>query len=150
MGRELALRILVLRPAEGVAYRVQRGKDALLEPVQASADALVFDLTVRVGGSPTDAAPNFLGPYAQGPKGHRFVYVNTGTSAGQAGSPWSRRAKLRLSGTGWDLVERAMATPGAFLQARIAGTGADGKPACASVPLLDGGWTLVGADETGP
>jgi hypothetical protein len=149
MDGELALRIEVLRPVEGVAYRVQRGKDALLAPAGTSADALVFDLTVRVGGSRADASPNFLGPYAQGPKSDRFVYVNTGTAAGQAGSPWRRRAKVRLAGAGWDLVEQAMAVPGGFLRARIEGTGADGTPTCASVPLLDG-WTLGSADETVP
>ncbi|HEX6040075.1 DUF5990 family protein [Longimicrobium sp.] len=150
MDRELALRVVVLRPMAGVAYRVQRGKDELLEPARTPADALVFDFTARVGGSRADAAPNFLGPYAQGPRGDRFVYVNTGVSAGQMGSPWRRRAKVRLSGVGWDLVEQAMAAPGAVLQARIEGTGADGTPACASVPLLDGGWTLAPAGETIP
>lgn len=150
MDRELALRVVVLRPVPGVAYRVQRGKDELLEPARTSADALVFDFTVRVGGSRADAAPNFLGPYAQGPKGDRFVYVNTGTAAGRMGSPWRRRAKVRLSGVGWDVVEQVMATPGAVLRARIAGTGADGTPACASVPLLEGGWTYADGDETVP
>ena len=105
---------------------------------------------MRVGGSRGDAAPNFLGAYAQGPKGDRFVYVNTGTAAGQMGSPWRRRAKVRLSAVGWDVVEQVMSTPGAVLQVRFEGTGADGTPACASVPLLDGGWTLARADETGP
>lgn len=139
MDGELGLRIVVLRPVHGVVYRVQRGRDELLEPVRVSADALVFDLAVRVGGSPPDGEPNFPGPYAQGPRGDRFVYVNTGTMAGQAESPWTRRAKVRLSGIGWDLVEQAMATPGAVLRARVEGTGADGGPACAGVPCWKAG-----------
>jgi hypothetical protein len=37
----------------------------------------------------------------------------------------------------------ALATPGAVIEARIAGTAKDGGPACATVGLLDGGWRVV-------
>lgn len=146
MDGELALRIVVERPLAGVAYRVQRGRDALLEPRREPADALVFDFTVRAGAPRADGGPNFLGPYAQGRPDDRFVYVNTGTYAGEPGARWSRRAKVRLGGIGAELVEAALASPGAVLQARIEGIGRDGGPACASVGLLDGGWTLVPAE----
>lgn len=149
MDRELALRIVVERPLPGVAYRVQRGRDALLEPVRQSGDALVFDLAVRAGTPRADGAPNFLGPFAQGKPDDRFIYVNSGTSAGQADSRWTRRAKVRLSGISRELVERALDAPGAVLQARMEGIGRDGGPACAGVPLLDGGWTLVRDGEGG-
>jgi hypothetical protein len=142
VDRELALRIVVERPMPGVAYRVQRGRDALVDPAHRSADALVFDLAVRAG-TRADGAPNFLGPFAQGKPDDRFIYVNTGTSAGQVNSRWTRRAKVRLSGISRELVERVLDTPGAVLQARMEGIGRDGGPACAGVPLLDGGWTLL-------
>jgi hypothetical protein len=142
VDRELALRIVVERPLPGVAYRVQRGRDALLDPVRQSADALVFDVAVRAEVR-ADGAPNFLGPFAQGKPDDRFIYVNTGARAGQANSHWTRRAKVRLGGISQELVERALASPGAVLQARMEGIGRDGGPACAGVPLLDGGWTLV-------
>lgn len=147
MDRELALRIVVARPLAGVAYRVQRGRAELLRPTAESADALVFEFTVRAE-SRADGTPNYLGPFAQGRPDDRFVYVCSGTRAGQPGSGWSRRAKVRLSGIPAGLVARALDTPGALLQARIEGVGRDGGPACASVALLDGGWMLVtaGAD----
>lgn len=137
---ELALRVVVLNPPKGVAFAVQRGRDELLLPTTASAALLTFDFSVRVADR--DGAPNFLGPYAQGPVGERFVYVNTGKRAGEEASPWDRRAKLHLRDVGWPLIRKALAS-GGVLEARIDGTGKDGGPACASVPLLGGGWTLA-------
>jgi hypothetical protein len=146
-GGEIALRIVVLRPPPGVAFRVQHGRGELLEPAQASADALVFDFAVRVGAPRADGSYSLLGPFAQGTPVDRFVYVNSGTLAGQADSRWTRRAKVRFAGIGRDLLDSALRSPGAVLQARIEGTGRDGGPACASVPLLDGGWRLIDADD---
>src|SRR3954464_13176446 len=111
MDRELPLRIVVLRPPPGVTVAVQRGRAELLAPAAASDDALVFDFTVRVAARKEGGAPNFLGPYAQGTPADRFVYVNSGTAAGQLGSPWSRRAKIRTGTIGWEMVEEALATP---------------------------------------
>ncbi|HYW11960.1 MAG TPA: DUF5990 family protein [Longimicrobium sp.] len=146
MDRELALRIVIVRPLAGVVYRVQRGRGELLGPVAESADALVFDLSVRTG-SRADGAPNFLGPFAQGRPDDRFVYVSSGTRAGQPGSCWSRRAKVRLAGISAGLVARALDTPGAALQVRIPGAMQDGGPVCASVRPLEGGWSLVTAHD---
>ncbi|HKP74988.1 MAG TPA: DUF5990 family protein [Longimicrobiaceae bacterium] len=142
MERELPLRIHVLRRPRGAAFAVQRGKGELVEPSAVSADAMVFDLTVRVAEG-KDGRPNFLGPFAQGTPADRFVYLNSGTYAGQAETPWSRRAKLKLAGIGWEMVDEALATPGAVLEARIEGTAGDGGPCCATVPLLDGGWRVA-------
>jgi len=141
MKQELPLRITVVHPPSGVSFRLQQGKSDLVEPTQAADDHLSFDFTVRVGGDRT-GAPNFLGPFTQGPSAKRFVYVNSGTLAGQAGSRWTRRAKVHLEGISWELIERALASPGTVLEARIAGTARDGGPACATVPLLDGGWRI--------
>jgi alanine dehydrogenase len=147
MPDELALRIVVVRPPPGVVIRVQRGRDELLEPSRASADALAFDFAVRVGATRADGKANLLGPYAQGRPHARFVYVSSGTLAGQADSCWTRRAKVTLADIDAGRVEQALRTPGAVLQACIQGTGRDGGPACAAVPLLDGGWRLVPPDE---
>ena len=140
--RELPLRITVLRPPAGVRFAVQRGRDELHPPSHKSKDALVFDVSVRVGARP-GGEPNFLGPFAHGTPADRFLYVNSGTSAGQAGSCWTRRAKVRTGTITWPLVEEVLATPGAVLEARFEGTGKDGGPACASIPLLDRGWKVV-------
>jgi hypothetical protein len=139
MTGQLPLRVVVERPPAGVAFRVQRGKWELLEPSPSASDSLSFDFTVRVvlaAGEP----PNFLGEFAQGPRDSRFIYVNSGTSAGQHDSNWTRRAKLPLTKISAALVKRVLADPGSVLEARIEGVGRDGGPACATVPLLDGGW----------
>jgi hypothetical protein len=138
--RDLPIRIVVVRPPRGVAFAVQRGRDGLLPPSQASDDALAFDLTVRVADR--GGAVNVLGPFAQGTAADRFIYVNSGTLAGQPESCWTRRAKVKTGEIDWPLVEAALARPGAVLEARIEGTAGDGGPCCATVALLDGGWTV--------
>jgi hypothetical protein len=77
----------------------------------------------------------FLGPFTQGPPTARFVYVTSGQSAGQPGSCWNRRAKIPLGGITWSLLEQVLAKKGAVLEVQIEGTGRDGGPACATVPL---------------
>jgi hypothetical protein len=139
--RELPLRIVVVRPPRGVAFAVQRGRDGLLAPSEASGDdALAFDFTVRVADR--GGAVNVLGPFAQGTPADRFIYVNSGTMAGQPDSPWTRRAKVKTRSIGWALAGAALAAPGFVLEARIEGAAGDGGPCCATVPLLGGGWTL--------
>jgi hypothetical protein len=137
---ELRLRILVIDPPADVAFQLQRGKSDLVPAVHATPRELAFELTVRVGAQP-DGQPNFLGPFAQGTPADRFVYVNSGTLAGQADSPWTRRAKIKLAGITREMIERAR-TDDRIIEARIAGTGRDGGPACATVPIV-GGWSLA-------
>ena len=120
-----------------MTFRLQRGKGDLVPPAQATNEYLSFDFTLRVGIG-KDGRPNFLGPFAQGPPAGRFVYVNSGTRAGQADSCWTRRAKVPLTGIGWRLIERALAGTDTILEAQIEGKAKDGGPACATVPLLDG------------
>jgi hypothetical protein len=73
----------------------------------------------------------------------RFLYLNSGQRAGQADSCWDRRAKVSIAGITRQLLDRLRQRPGARLEARIAGTAPDGGPACATVPLLNGGWQIV-------
>jgi hypothetical protein len=140
------LRITLLRPPAGVAFAVQRGRHELLPPTRRSADETAFGFTVRVG-TRADGALNLLGPFAQGTLANRFVYVSSGTSAGQSNSRWSRRTKVKTAGITWAMVEAVLATPGAVLEARIRGTSGDGGPCCATVPLLDHGWRVVRGDR---
>jgi hypothetical protein len=140
--REIPLRITVLGPPPGVAFAVQRGRDDLLPPTRATAAEVSFDFTVRVAPSSTGGAPNFLGPFAQGTPGDRFVYVNSGQRAGDADSCWDRRAKVRLAGITWELIDRVAPETGSVLEARIVGTSGDGGPVCASTPVLGGGWAI--------
>jgi len=140
-GRELPLRITVVHLPDGVTFCLQKGKNDLVPPTHATNDHLSFDFTLRVSNG-KDGRPNFLGAFAQGPPDRRFVYINSGTLAGQADSCWTRRAKVPLSGIGWRLIERALAGADTILEVHIEGKAKDGGPACATVPLLDDGWRI--------
>jgi hypothetical protein len=143
LDREFPVRITLVGPPRDVTFCLQKGKSELVSPVRASGDDISFDLSFRVDDRRPDGLPSFLGPFAQGPPAVRFVYVNSGTSAGDAGSCWTRRAKIPLAGITWEMIEETLAAPGAVVAARIAGMAGDGGPACATVPLLNGGWKVV-------
>jgi Family of unknown function (DUF5990) len=138
----LTLRITVIDPPADVEFQVQHGRDELTAPVRVTNEAIVFEFPVRVGTRPT-GEPNFLGPYAQGPTDGRFVYVNSGTLAGQSDSCWTRRAKVSLTSIGWPLIERARRQSG-VLEVSFKGTGRDGGPTCASVKDTSG-WRVADA-----
>ena len=138
---ELAFRITVLNPPRGVVFRLQRGRSELVAPSSESGSGIVFDFTLRVAPGAAGDPPRLLGPFAQGPPAKRFVYVNSGKQAGQADSCWDRRAKVPLDRVDASLIEQAAAS-GAVIEAQIAGTGRDGGPACATVPLVSG-WRVV-------
>jgi hypothetical protein len=146
----LPLRIVVERPVPSVALALQRGasgKATLVGPVHSSADALVFDIEVTLDGSNADGGPRLLGPFVQGPRAARFVYLNIGASAGQVGSPWQRRAKVPLGTISWRAIETL--TAGERLTAHFNGTARDGTPACATVPILPPGWVPRRSSEPG-
>lgn len=140
MDREIPIRIVVLRPPPGITFAIQRGKDELLPPSQANGESLIFDLRVRVSERKGGGSPNVLGPYAQGKPDDRFIYVNSGTMAGQPESCFTRRAKIKTGGITWKLIEQAL-TSGTSLETQIEGRAGDGGPCCATVSLL-GGWKV--------
>lgn len=140
--REIPLRVTVVAPPADIAYAMQRGRDELHQRTRSTGADLSFDFSVRVRAA-AKGGLNFLGPFTQGAPSVRFVYVNMGTAAGDAESPWARRAKVPLMGITEALVDQVVKTPGARLEARYAGTAKDGLPSCASVKLLGDGWTLV-------
>jgi Family of unknown function (DUF5990) len=132
---ELPLRVVVLNPPVGVAFAVQQGRTDLLQPTAVHKDLIAFDFSVRVGDEISGDGPNFLGPFAQGPRGGRFVYVNSGQLAGQPNSCWRRRAKVSLGGISWSLVKATMKKSGGVLEAQINGLGRDRGPSCGTVPF---------------
>jgi Family of unknown function (DUF5990) len=139
---DLLLRIILVSPPPGVRFCLQRGRDELVSSVDSTGDDIAFDLSVRVKDADA-ATPRLLGPFTQGPPDARFVYICSGMSAGQAGSCWSRRAKVSLTTITRALIRQSQSRPGSRLQARIPGTAKDGGPSCATVPLLDGGWEVA-------
>lgn len=131
----VALRITLVRPPPNVAFAVQTGREGLLDRRISTGADLSFDVAIEaaeVGGS-----ARFFGPLVQGPPNARFLYVRSGTMAGQPGSFWTRRVKVPLASLSWTAVQRAVASS-ARLEARIEGRATDGGPACATVKLLDG------------
>lgn len=142
---ELQIILTVVQPPPGVLFAVQRGRDELLPPYASADGSVSFALTVRLGPARADGSFNFLGPYAQGTPDDRFVYVNSGVRAGQADTPWERRAKIKLGGIPRELVEAAAGVPHRAVQAHIHGTMRDGGPVCASVAPPAIAWQLVKA-----
>jgi hypothetical protein len=131
MKHIVPFRVIVLSPLAGVTMRVQGGRDELLPPEDASDSELRFEFDTSVDVS--DAGLNFLGKYAQGPKDSRFVYVNSGTYAGEHHSCWGRRAKLSLMTITREQVEKVLEGSDLLLEITMPGVGRDGGPTCASV-----------------
>lgn len=135
--------LTVVAPPPGVQFAVQRGHAELLPPYASDAESIAFAVTMRLGPTLADGAFNFRGPYAQGTPADRFIYVNSGTLAGQAASCWERRAKVKLAEIPRSLVESAMGDSACAIEARILGTARDGGPICASVQPHAISWHLV-------
>lgn len=132
---ELPLRIHVTSPPAGVVFCMQGKPGECLSPVRSTGDDLTFDVEVRAIASDP---PRLLGKVTQGPPAARFLYVCSGTYAGETSTVWARRAKVPLSGITRELIEKRQS--GERLCATIAGRAKDGGPACASVKLLGAGW----------
>lgn len=128
VAEEIALRIVLHQPPAGVDFALQKGRGSGYETDQkqrSKGDDLEFNFTVTVK-SGKEVLPDFAGPFVQGARGDRFVYLDIGTYAGQANTPWARRLKIPLSGITWEMVKAR-----AVLLARVPGTGTDGGPSCA-------------------
>jgi hypothetical protein len=139
---DLRLRIVVLHPPGDVSFAVQECRSALLRPTEVKKDHIAFEFSVRLGDPIPGGQPNVLGSFAHGPRGGRFVYVNSGKRAGQNDSCWDRRAKVPLGGLTWALVRSAQRKRSAVVEARIEGGGRDGGPACGTVALV-GSWRVI-------
>jgi len=139
----LQIILVVVNPPPGVVFAVQHGRDGLLPPYAAAADALSFALTLPLGPALPDGTFNYRGAFAQGTPAERFIYLNSGTYAGQQDTPWARRAKIQLAGVPRDLVESAAGHAHRAIEGRLSGTMRDGGPVCASVPPASTQWRLV-------
>lgn len=138
----ITMRIIVIDPPAGVRFAVQRGKDGLLARSGEERDVIAFEFPLRLGAPLPDGSPNMLGEFAQGTPSDRFIYLNSGTLAGQPGTQWTRRAKLKIASIPRDVVEQALSASG-ILEARVQGTMRDGGPICASVKPEAVVWRFV-------
>lgn len=87
-----------------------------------------------------DGALDFSGPAVHGKRGERFFYLSwSGDHVGLRDR--FRRIKVHLRDLTAAQVTAALKTGGVVV-ARVHAVSKDGGPACASVPLLGGGWDL--------
>lgn len=139
MDREVTLQIVLERPPSGVDFGLQKGRGSKYETVQtqrSDGKDLRFEFAVTVKPDGKSPYPDFGGPFVQGLSGGRFVYIDIGTSAGQADSCWSRRLKIPLTGLTPEMIAENVP-----LEARVPGTGRDGGPNCATVKPF-AGWMV--------
>lgn len=117
-----------LQTKDGHEVGSPAGKDAL---------AWTTEITVKSGA---DGQPDFAGPAVHGKKGERFFYLSWSSDRfGQR--EMFRRIKVHLRDLTAVQVAKAAKTNGTMV-ARVHAVAKDGGPACASVPLLGGGWNL--------
>jgi len=126
-----------------VEAALQRGEE-IVQSQPLKGDTLELTGELRLKATDTAArrkAPVFLGPFTHGPPAGRFLYVCwTGEEHGVRVR--FRRLKLPLGGISWALIDAALGEPAGTLVATVAGRARDGGPACATVPVLDGGWRV--------
>ena len=104
-------------------------------PADKNALAWTTEITVKAG---PDGAPDFAGPAVHGKRGERFFYLSWSSELGLHRDRF-RRIKVHLRDVTQAQLDRAAKT-GGVLVARVHAVAKDGGPACASVPLLGGGW----------
>ncbi len=104
----------------------------------AGRNALRFLTSVKVK-SAGDGTQDYSGEAVHGKRGERFLYLSWSGEKGGIREMF-RRAKIHLREL--TLAQTEMGLHGSILVARIHAVAKDGGPACASVPLLDGGWIV--------
>src|SRR5262249_21718274 len=122
MARELKLRIIVENPPPRADYSLPKGSGSAYETDQRQRSLgkdLAFEFTPAIRDGVSDPMAALAGPFVQGPRGGRFVYLDIGTCAGQTDSCWSRRLKVPLAGITMKMIA------GGVLEARVPGTGRD-------------------------
>lgn len=128
-------------PWDNVAAGIQHGQEVL--PGRALPDgSLVFSGTLRLKEPAAKAGPVFLGRYAFGTPRDRFLYLSWSGEENGAARQMFRRIKIPLTSITWAQIDQIRDHPGSVLKVTVRGTGRDGTPACATVPLLGGGWTV--------
>jgi hypothetical protein len=138
MDQELKCHILLEHPVSGVAYALQKGSGSFYETVKgdiANGQSILFNFSIRIKNADADL-PDFGGPFVQGPKGSRFIYIDIGTYAGQKDSTWSRRLKIPLSHIDRKLMNAALKNGG--LETIVEGVGKGGGPNCGTIKPFAG------------
>jgi len=146
MEIDILFRITLEMPPAGVDFALQKGKGSKYETIQkqrSDVGDLKFEFTARVKGD-NNSMIDLHGPFVQGPRGERFVYIGIGKYVGQANTPWSRRLKIPLSGITTEIINTQTANSTIILETKVPGTGKDGGPNCATVKPF-AGWKPANA-----
>ena len=141
---EVMLKIILLSPPPGIDFGLQKGSGSNYETIQkqrSGSHDLNFKFSIETKGDRLkDLAPDFRGPFVQGPVNGRFIYIDIGALAGQEGQlAW--RLKVPLTGISWQMLEQLNSDPRAYVETRVPGTNKNGGPNCATVKPFDG-WAL--------
>ncbi len=127
---EIACSELPSAGQDALLLGIQRDNE-VIEAVSADTTRIVFKPTLRARRNP-DGSVNFLGPFAQGPKAERFVYLNWMTAKSGVLTGMMGRIKLHLNHIKWADVKKA-ADANKPIRVKLALTNAKGKPVMASV-----------------
>jgi len=135
---EITVEIICTRlPGQkGVLLGIQRNEE-LFEPSPTDVKRIVFRPVLRARRN-ADGSPNFLGPFAHGPKNERFIYLVWATV-----SPAARfgRVKVHLNHIEWASLEKAVER-NKPLKVTLELTQDDGKIVYASVRPGAAKWEL--------
>lgn len=141
MDGHLLFRIIMVNPTAGVVYGIQKGKGSQFETIQkqqSDGHDLHFECSIPVKFDKNNL-PVFSGPFAQGPAGSKFIYLDIGSCAGQVNTPWSRRLKIPLKDISREMLEQ----PETFLETIVRGSNEkDGSPTCGTIKPFNG-WKAV-------
>ncbi|HEX8861604.1 MAG TPA: DUF5990 family protein [Actinomycetes bacterium] len=131
---------------QAIHLGVQRRPGEVVGLVPGDADAAVFDLPLDVVTD--ERGVDFRGPFVQGRRGERFLYLSWGEVGPGAGFEMFRRAKLQLGPLAEPELAGRLGT-GSRVEASLDLTDANGGPRCASVrpPIVR--WQVVPAEEGG-
>ena len=139
--RSILARVHVVDPLPGCTYALQQRDGSIDQAQVAGAEPLSFTAAITLKLT----SENTLDPrglHVHGPRNERFLYVCSGTLAGEAGSCWTRRAKVSLQGID-TAVPKTLDSMPPLIEATIDGRARDGGPACASVALVES-WKQAG------
>src|SRR5512144_2421726 len=88
---EITLRVIVVRSPPDVTWCIGSKRGGFPGRVRSDGSDLTFEVVARIKDG------RLLGDEIQGPPAARFIYLASGTSAGDATAGWTRRAKVPLS-----------------------------------------------------
>ncbi len=150
--KTVRLRVVCVGPPDPIEHDAEFGiqdkkRTVAEKPLDANGD-VHYDIEVRARWHDQKELPNFLGPWTNGKIEERFLYLAwTPLDPDAPRGPLSGgRMKIHLKSITWEQIEEADETGGVLI-ARVNGRNSDGSLACASVPLLDGGWVVANASE---